>query len=228
MNEEMGEELAPNLSPEDVKKGLEIVEQYGFDCICGSSKLEATWDEDTGAINYRETGNFAEAFKSSAFVDLTIPKPADIAAMFSNEEGEEQFEEAFKQDFEFRSFEMTLSDTGGLTDLFEMLHAIGEAFPEQEGMAILTYNDAGQLRDLAVNSINGMKPMVRQEVPGADPFMDAVASFLEEGGTLNLSVKPPRPITAALIEEMDETYGAQEPEPEQIIEIFGISVTHTK
>ncbi len=112
------------------------------------------------------------------------------------------------------------------TDLFEMLHAIGEAFPEQEGMAMLAYNDAVQLRALAVNMVVGMKPMVRQEVPSADPYMDAIAAFLEDGGTLTFSVKPPTPITFDLIESLDAA--EEEPDPDTILDIIGLTVTHTK
>ncbi len=228
MTEEMGEELDADLTPEDLRKGLQIVEQYGFDCFCGDYNLDLTWNEQTGAIQYRENGKFADAFKGTTSADIGFSTPGRVAGLIEEEDGESLFEEAFKEDFEFRSLEIVMSDTGGLTNLFDMLHAIGQAFPEQEGMAMLAYNDATQLRGLAVNSVIGMKPMVRQEVPGADPWMDALASFLEEGGTLTIAAKPPRPINAALIDEMDDKYAEDDPEPEEIAEIFGFSVTHTK
>lgn len=226
--EQEGMEFGPDFSKEDLQKGLAIVEQYGFDCFCGDLTLDATWDEQTGVIAYREAGKFADAFKGTTSVDLTLPSPQRIAGLVDQDGGEALFEEAFKEDFEFRSLEIVMSDTGGLTNLFEMLHAIGEAFPDQQGMAMLTYNDAAQLRTLAVNSVIGMKPMVRQEMPGADPFMDALAAFLQEGGTLTLAAKPPRPINAALIDELEETYAGAEPGPEEILELVGLSVTHTK
>ncbi|MEL6724536.1 MAG: hypothetical protein AAFP81_08550 [Pseudomonadota bacterium] len=226
MTQEVGDELAPGLTAEDLSRGLDIVEQYGFDCFCGDFSVNLNWDETSGDLTYNEKSQFAEAFGGRTFVDLTMPTPAEVADIVMQEDAEELFETAFKQAFEFRQAELSVTDMGGLTNLFEMLHAIGEAFPEQDGMAILAYNDAAQLRNLAVNSVIGMKPMVRQEAPMADPWMDAVASFLEEGGTLTFGAKPPQPIDAEFIESLDAD--GVEPEPEEIVEMFGLTVSHTK
>lgn len=226
MTQELGEELEPGLTMEDVRTGLSIVETYGFDCLCGDFAVDLNWSPESGDITYRESGNFAEAFSGKTSADVGFSTPAKIAGLFDLDDPEDGFEDAFKSDFEFRSFETVMTDLGGLSNLFEMLHAIGEAFPEQEGMAMLAYNDAVQLRALAVNMVVGMKPMVRQEVPSADPYMDAIAAFLEEGGTLTFSVKPPTPITVALIEALDDA--EEEPDPDTILEIIGLTVTHTK
>ncbi len=226
MTQDVGDELVPGLTAQDLDRGLQIVEQYGFDCLCGDFSVTLNWDETSGDVTYNERSQFAEAFSGRTLVDLTLPTPAVIADIFVEEEAEELFESAFRDAFEFRQAEISVTDMGGLINLFEMLHAIGEAFPDQEGMAILAYNDAAQLRTLAVNSVIGMKPMVRQEAPMADPWMDAVAAFLEEGGTLTFGAKPPQPIDVAFIESLDAQDA--EPEPEEIVEIFGLTVSHTK
>ena len=226
MTTEFGEDFDSELSVEDLRKGVEIVQQYGFSCLCGDYALDLTWDEESGAISYRENGQFADAFGGSTSADIGFSTPDRIASLFAMDDAESAFETAFKEDFEFRSLESVLNDTGGLENLFEMLHAIGQAFPEQEGMAVLAYNDAAQLRMLAVNMVIGMKPMVRQQLPSADPWMSALASFFDEGGSLTVSVNPETPLTASLIEsyaESDEDIG-----PDQIVEILGLTVTHTK
>ncbi|MHA7899000.1 MAG: hypothetical protein ACX94B_03990 [Henriciella sp.] len=223
---DMEEEFVPGATPEQIAQGLAIVEQYGFDCLCGDYNIDLSWDEESGAIKYSENSQFAEAFTGSTFVDLTIPTPAVIAELIMSGDAEAQFEAAFKEAFEFREVAVRMTDIGGLANLFEMLHAIGEAFPEQQGMAILAYNDATQLRALAVNSVIGMKPMVRQQAPMADPWMDALANFLKEGGTLNIVAKPPQVIDADFIES--QIAEAADPGPEELVEIFGLTVTHTK
>lgn len=226
MTTELGEEFDSELSVEDLRKGVEIVQQYGFSCLCGDYALDLNWDVESGAISYRENGQFADAFSGGTSADIGFSTPDRIAGLFAVDDVEAAFETAFKEDFEFRGLESVLNDTGGLENLFEMLHAIGQAFPEQEGMAVLAYNDAAQLRMLAVNMVIGMKPMVRQQLASADPWMEALASFFDEGGSLNVSVKPETPITVSLIEsfaESDEEIG-----PDQIIEILGLTVTHTK
>lgn len=226
MTQELGEELEPGLTMDDVRKGLSIVEEYGFDCLCGDFAFDLNWNSESGDISYRESGNFADAFSGKTSADVGFSTPATIASLFEREDPESGFEDAFKADFEFRAFESVMTDLGGLSNLFEMMHAIGEAFPEQEGMAMLAYNDAAQLRMLAVNTVVGMKPVVRQQMPSADPFMDAVAAFLEEGGTLTISANPPMPVNFELIESLDAA--DEEPDPDMILEIIGLTVTHTK
>lgn len=226
MTEQMGEEFDAEFTPEQLKTGLEIADRYGFDCFCGDYSLNFTWDEETGDITYHETGNFAEAFSGLTSLNLGFSTPDTIAGLFEADDVESAFQIALISDFAFQGLNWEMNDLGGLTNLFEMLHAIGLAFPEEEGMAMLTYNEPEQLRMLAVNSVIGMKPMVRQQVPGIDPWMDALASFLEEGGTLSIDANPEQPVTAAVAAVL--MMGGSEPDPEQIIELFGLTVTHTK
>jgi len=226
MTEQLGEDLDADITPEQLRTGLEIADRYGFDCFCGDYSLRLGWDEETGAINYLENGQFADAFSGFTSFDIGFSTPAEIAAVFDADDPESALQMALVRDFEFRSLNWQMNDLGGLTNLFEMLHEIGEAFPEQDGMAMLAYNEPDQLRMLAVNSVIGMKPMVRQQVPGLDPWMDALAGFLEEGGSLKFGANPDEPVTAAMIAIL--AMGGEQPDPEQIIELFGLTVSHTK
>lgn len=226
MTEQLGDDLDAEITPEQLRAGLEIADKYGFDCFCGDYSLNFTWDEETGAIGYLENGQFADAFSGQTSINLGFSTPAEIASVFEADDPESALQMALVRDFEFRSLNWQMNDLGGLTNLFEMLHAIGLAFPEEEGMAILAYNEPEQLRMLAVNSVIGMKPLVRQQVPGLDPWMDALAGFLEEGGSLSIGANPETPVTAAMAAVL--AMGGGEPDPEQIIDLFGLTVTHTK
>ena len=226
MTQELGETLEPDFPAEDLKKALAIAKEYGFDCYCGDFKLTLNWDEDSGDITYAEDSRFADAFTGANSADLGFSTPARIAALFEAEDIEAAFEEALKDDAEFRSFEITMTDIGGLTNLFAMLDALGDAFSDRPEMAMLTYNDAEQLRAFAKNSAIGLSPMLEQEIPGAEGWMTAIASFIEEGGTLSISAKPAQPINNELIETLQED--GFDPEPEDILELFGLTVSHTK
>ncbi|MEM9938519.1 MAG: hypothetical protein AAF768_06710 [Pseudomonadota bacterium] len=222
--EDFEQDFEQDFTLEQFMQGLEIAKTYGFDCFCGDYSLSIDWDEETGALSYDEAGTFAEAFASTTLVDLTLPSPAAVASLLTEGElDEDRFIEAFAQSSEFRSAEMTITDTGGLARIFPMLHEIGEAFPEAEGMAILAYNEPEQLRMLAYNMVISVKPMVRNELPAADPWMTSVAEFIRDGGSLKLSVSPPAPINAQLIESYSDTAQG----PDEILEILGVSVTHT-
>ncbi|MEO1661446.1 MAG: hypothetical protein AAFR51_10695 [Pseudomonadota bacterium] len=224
--QEMGEELDSEIPIDDLIKGLAIAKEYGFGCYCGDFTIAVNWDDETGDITYAEDSRFADAFTGANSADLGFSTPAKIAALFEEEDIEAAFEDALKQDAEFRSLEVTMTDIGGLTNLFAMLDAIGDAFPDRSEMAMLTYNDAEQLRAFAKNSAIGLSPMLEQQMPGSESWMTAIAAFIEEGGTLSLAAKPAQPINADLIESLqDEGF---DPEPEDIIELLGLTVSHTK
>ncbi|MEM1390648.1 MAG: hypothetical protein AAGG45_06165 [Pseudomonadota bacterium] len=202
---------------------MTVLGENDLDCLCGDFELKASWNEDTGAITYFETGNFADLFGGKTEFDLSIITPAQAAAAITEAVDERTFEEQFEAAFEFRSFLWQIEDTGGLEALLTVAHEVGEAFPDEPSMAMLAYNDADALRALAVNAVRGFGPAAVQGVPEAEPWVDLVATWLEDGGILTVEADPPSPINQALVEE----FGDRDPEPSEMIEIFGISVIYT-
>ncbi|MEL8054979.1 MAG: hypothetical protein AAGK66_02400 [Pseudomonadota bacterium] len=206
-----------------VQNVLSILGDNGLDCLCGDLEINASWNEETGALTYFETGNFADLFGGKTEFDMTIITPAQAAAAIGEESDEVEFEEKFEAVFEFRSLLWQIEDTGGLNALATVAHEIGKTFPDEPSMAMLAYSDAEALRNLAVNAVRGFGPSLTQEAPEARPWVDAVANWLEGGGTLTFKADPPTPVDADLI----ESYGDADPEPSEMIEILGLSVTHT-
>lgn len=208
---------------EQVQKVMTVLAENGLDCFCGDYRLNAAWDETTGKISYDETGTFAELFESSLALDASITTPEQTAAAISEAVDEAVFEEQLKDAAEFRSFVWQLKDTGGLQALATAAHEIGETFPDEPSMAMLAYNDADALRAFASNAVRGFGPEAVREVPEASSWVEALALWLEDGGTLTLKAAPPRPVNANMI----EAYEDREPTPSEMIDIFGLSVTHS-
>ncbi|MEM1086228.1 MAG: hypothetical protein AAGH90_00745 [Pseudomonadota bacterium] len=202
---------------------MTVLGENNLDCLCGDLKINAQWDEDTGALTYAESGKFADLFGGKTEFDLSIITPAQAAAAISEDVDERTFEEQFEAAFEFRSFLWQIDDTGGLNALATVAHEIGKAFPDEPSMAMLAYSDAETLRNLAVNAVRGFGPELTRDAPEARPWVDAVANWLEDGGTLTVKSEPPQPVNTALV----ESYGDADPEPSEMIEIFGLSMTHT-
>ena len=67
------------------------------------------------------------------------------------------------------------------------------------------------------------KATAAAEFPPAGDWIEAFATYLETGGKIEFASNPPVPIDAELIDSYEN-----EPEPEVIVEIFGLTVTHTK
>ena len=224
MFEMMPDEGGP--SPDElaqIMRTLDIVNEYDFGCLCGDYDMEITWNEDNGDLNYREEGQFAKAFKSQFSLDMTLPTPSTFTALIEADADESAYEAAFEEDFSFESLAGKITDTGGLERAFNMAGAIGKEFKDEPGMAMLAYNTPEQMRELMVNGTAMMKPMVRQELPAAADWLDAVGAFIKDGGTLSFAMKPSKPLKIADMEDLDP-----DTDPEAFVEAFNISVTHKK
>lgn len=206
-----------------IMRTIDIVNEYDFGCLCGDYDMEITWNEDNGDLKYREDGQFAKAFKSQFSLDMTLPTPSTFTALIEADADESAYQAELEKDFSFESMAGKLTDTGGLERAFNMANAIGKEFKDEPGMAMLAYNTPEQMRELMVNGTAMMKPMVRQELPAAADWLDAVGAFIKDGGTLSFAMKPSKPLKIADIEDLDP-----DTDPEAFVEAFNISVTHKK
>lgn len=206
-----------------IVRTIDIVNEYDFGCLCGDYDMEITWNEDNGDLKYREDGQFAKAFKSQFSLDMTLPTPSTFTALIEADADESAYQAELEKDFSFESMAGKLTDTGGLERAFNMANAIGKEFKDEPGMAMLAYNTPEQMRELMVNGTAMMKPMVRQELPAAADWLDAVGAFIKYGGTLSFAMKPSKPLKIADMEDLDP-----DTDPEAFVEAFNISVTHKK
>jgi hypothetical protein len=206
-----------------IVRTINIVNEYDFGCLCGDYNMEVTWNETNGDVKYREEGQFAKAFKSQFLLDMTLPTPSTFTALIEADAEEAAYETVLQEEFSFKSLKGQISDTGGLERAFNMAGAIGQEFKDQPQMAMLAYNTPEQLRELLVNGTAMMKPMVRQELPAAADWLDAVGAFIKDGGTLSFAMKPSSPLTMADMEALDP-----DSDPDAFVEALNISVTHKK
>ena len=206
-----------------ILNAINIVNEYDFGCLCGDYKVEVTWDETNGDLDYREEGQFAKAFKSQLSLDMTLPTPATITGLIDADADESAYEAAFESDYTFIGIKGKISDTGGLDRAFNMAHALGQEFKDQPQMALLAYNEPEQLRELFVSGTTMMKAMVSQELPVAADWIDALAGFIKEGGTLSYGATPSKPLNMVDMEQLDPDLN-----PDAFVEAFKPYVTHTK
>lgn len=208
---------------EGLDKAIELLPEHGLDKLPFDFAASATWDADSGPSDFAIEFD-ADGFGTSAWdVSLSLPVYDALLAAYESEDREAAFETAFQDAFAFRGARFFEEDKGGYDKLFGFAHALGKEYPDEGWGAMLGNMEPAQLRTYLGTMMRMGKPGAAAEFPPAADWLEAYASYLESGGSFEVKLTPPTPITVELIESYED-----EPEPEEMMEIFGLTVTHTK
>lgn len=218
------EQAEMDLVREGIQKAIDLMPEHGLDKIPFDVEFRSTWDADGGPADF--SGVFdADGFSKTEFeLGLTLPDYAAVQAAYEAEDQEAAFEESFENMFAFRGARYSEQDKGGYDKLFGFAHSLGKEYPDQGWGAMLGNMEPPQLRAYLGTMMRMGKASAAAEFPPAADWLESYASFLESGGTFEFASNPPQPINKAFI----DAQGDEDPEPEEIVEIFGLTVTHTK
>ena len=208
---------------EGVQKAIELLPEHGLDVIPFDVSVSASWDADSGPAALSTRWD-AEGFGRNE-IDLSIDLPIydALKTAFESEDRETAFEEAFTDAFAFRGARWFEEDKGAYDKLFGFAHALGKEYPNEGWGAMLGNMEPQQMRTYLGTMTRLGAGAAAAEFPPAAEWIESMANHLETGGSLELASNPPTPITPTLIDDYDE-----EPSAEEIVEIFGLTVTHTK
>ena len=136
---------------------------------------------------------------------------------------ETAFEDAWREAFVFRGARFFEEDNGGYDKLFGYANAVGKLYPDEGWGAMLGGMDTEQMRAFLANMIRSAKGAAAQQVPQASDWLESVAAYYQtSGGSLDIRVQPSVPITVEYIDSLDP-----ETPPAEVVEDFGVTVTHT-
>ena len=199
------------------------LEEHGLKAIPFDTSFKSSWAETGGetAFSFSMT---SEGFGDGLVtLDVTLPDYAAIQAASEADEFESALEDAFEQAFAFRGARFFEEDLGGYDKLFGYMSAIGKLYPQEGWGATLGGMDVAQMRSFIATMVRSGKGMAAQELPQAEDWLESMALYYEtSGGSIDIRVEPPEPITVSYFESLDS-----EAEPEEVVEDFGVSVTHT-
>ena len=221
MDEEETAQL--DLVREGVTKAIELLPEYGLDQVPFDASFDANWASDEGATDFALRLNLDGFGNSALDLGLTLPTYEALLAAYGAEDRDTAFEEAFQSAFAFRGARWMEQDTGGYDKVLGFANALGKEYPDQGWGAMLGSMEPAQMRTYLGTIIRMAKPGAAEEFPPAADWIESFASYLESGGSIEFKSEPPEPITPDLIDSYED-----EPEPETIVEIFGLTVTHTK
>ena len=220
------EQAEMDLVREGVRKAIDLLPEHGLDTLPFDADFSATWDADGGPTDFSAVFD-ADGFGKSAFeLAISLPDYSALKAAYEAEEDDQEtaFEESFERDFAFRGARFKEEDKGGYDKLFAYAHALGKEFPDEGWGAMLGNMEPAQLRSYLGTMMRMGKTAAAEDFPPAADWIEAYASYLETGGSFEFAANPPTPINAAFMERYDD----EDPEPEEFVEIFGLTVTHTK
>ncbi len=225
-SDELGEQeqAEMDLVREGIQKAIDLLPEHGLDKIAFDADFSASWDADSGPSDFSAVFD-AEGFGKTLFeLGLTLPDYAAMQAAYESENKEAAFEESFENMFAFNGARYLEQDKGGYDKLFGFAHNLGKEYPDQGWGAMLGNMEPAQLREYLGTMMRMGKASAAAEFPPASDWIESYATYLESGGTFEFISNPPQPINKAFI----DAQGDDDPEPEEIVEMFGLTVTHTK
>jgi hypothetical protein len=218
------EQAEMELVREGVQKAIDLLPEHGLDTLPFDVDFNASWDADSGPSDFSAAFDAAGFGRTEFELGLTLPVYSALQTAYEAEDQESAFEDLFENTFAFNGARYLEQDKGGYDKLFGFAHALGKEYPNEGWGAMLGNMEPAQLRSYLGTMMRMGKPAAAEEFPPAADWIEAYASFLESGGTFEFSSSPPQPINKALIEAHDD----RDPEPEEIVDLLGLTVTHTK
>lgn len=188
--------------PETETAALAILNEHGLDKVEGDGFAEWTWNPNSGV------GDFDYVADTDGLADLSMAfgvgglKLADIAA--AQEEGSS---EPLAGLAAFRNLSVTVTDETALDVLFAL-------------SALQMGGTAEDLRQSTPAMIRLSGASVAQTNPRVTDYVNAVADFVAQGGTLEVSAKPAEPVSLKLLRETGEIA------PQTLPDVLNLTVTH--
>ncbi|MEZ5894057.1 MAG: hypothetical protein R3C58_13055 [Parvularculaceae bacterium] len=161
---------------------LKILRDNGLNSVKGDGYASWVWNAKSGAADLNYVGNmekFASFSMSTGFSDLKL---ADLAAAI--EDGETN---VIAGHGAFRNFSIKLKDDKALDAVFALA-------------ALQTGGTGEELRNSAPGLVRITGSQFTQINPRFSGYVDAVATFLAKGGTLEISAAPAKPASFATLQ----------------------------
>ena len=208
---------------EQMRAAIDTLDEHGLETLPFDLDFALQWDTAAGgtSVAYNARGDGLGA--AGADLDIVLPGYDALQAAFESEDREAAFEETFQDAFAFVGLSLYEEDLGGYDKLFGYVGALGKIYPDQGWAAMAGNMDPQQMRNFIATMVRPSQSAASKEFPPAADWLEAMAKYYEaSGGRWDIKVNPPEPLTIEDFEALDT-----DAEPEQLVEEFGIEVTHT-
>jgi hypothetical protein len=209
---------------------VDIMDRTGLGKFSGSGNLALTWDSNTGATLIEGTSTTDNLYADDTRFAFSLPSYASLVPGFGADgktPDRDLLREAMNAGFSFSGGHYSLTDTGLLDAIAKLVIEIAKISGDEDPMLSSFADSTPESVRMFLSGLMMMgSGAVTQEVPQAQPWIAAASKFISSGGTLAVKMAPAHPLTT---EDFAGAGGGmvETPSPAEMIDLFGLSVTHT-
>lgn len=209
-----------------------VLADNGVDTLHMDLDFGLSWDAETGAtaLSFEHImdgfGELSLGFAGSMpnFDQFAYAIEADEESGMA---GDDAFDKIMEESLSLSSFEFNIDDDGGLDKLFALTVAMAKIIPEEEGggdLAMFANSSPQELRAMASGLTRMSGLQVASVFPPAVEYVNGIADFLMNGGSLSISMEPEEPLDAS----SDATVMGMIETPEKLVEYLGLEFEYTE
>ncbi|MEO1136736.1 MAG: hypothetical protein AAFW68_09010, partial [Pseudomonadota bacterium] len=188
--------------PETEEAALTVLQERGLDNVKGDGSAAWVWNAETGVVDLDYVANMEKFASFNADVGFTGVKLDDIETAM-NDGGAA----GLLSNGAFRNFSLTLDDEEALDAVF--------------ALAALQMGGTGEdLRASVPAMIRLMGAQAAQMNPRMTDYINAMAEFVSEGGSLRISAEPAEPVSFSALQANSATA------PQTLPDVVNLTVTH--
>jgi hypothetical protein len=206
---------------------LGILKKYDLASPSFDLQVAGHWDAETGKSDFLYAFGLDKFSHFKAKMDFVYPDYGTVLEMLPEKIRDmdaEEWDSLIAVHTFFSQFALEIADEGGLEKGFAMAVDFAQLAPEDDpGMAMFRNSTPEILRNMASNGILVANAELSKSFPPAVDYVQALSKFIAEGGTFSIVAAPSTPIGA---EEMESLEALGEADPESVVKLLGLSVTH--
>ncbi len=212
--------------PPDAAEVISLLERYNLSPVVTDFSILLDWNPDNGGtlanlgLGVRNLGRIR--FESQG----VLPSFDSFAQLFqeAGDFDQDGMSQLFMAEGALNSVMIEIVDDGGLEagfDVFREYAAMSaDETPELQRYADMTTDELRLLAsELVVQAAGGMG----ESLPFVTDYANSVADFIQNGGSLRLTVRPREPLTAQSAAQLSELAGE---DPNQLVDVLGVRLEH--
>lgn len=236
-NSDSGQEFDVEKMTETLSKVKSVLAENDADVLDMELDFSIEWDAETGAASvksYQQADGFGEnkllvGMKTPLFSEMAPLIDQQLATAMSDEETEPEDETAFEDlwasRFALSEVDFTVDDAGGLDKIFGMVTGFAKLVPEGDpSVAMIRGYSPTELRNMISGLTRVGSMQASQVFPPAVGYINGIADFIRDGGSISFRMKPEQPIGRDNLPQVQMMLQA----PEKLETYLGLEFQHSK
>ena len=209
-----------------ITAAIGVLEKHGLDQIRFDADSSLEWDPVAGLASARGATSLVDLFDVDFNVDGLVgafDRFADVNGLGDSDSGAALMTVFMDAGLDRASF--VIADRGGLDRVFAAAPDFAALAGEgDQSTAALAQMEPDDIRAMATGLMRVGAAGAAAQFPPAVGYINRIADYLDQGGTLSIQVEPAERLNAALFEAKGPAIAE---DPAQLEALLGLSVEHT-